>query len=155
MTCPYDKWLSRYMDGELSEEKNTQIRIHMNTCDACRREFDVLAGLDARLRSLPEIEPSEGFERAFWKKVAEWEESRAKRKGWAVFGRFWSPVLAGALAMAVVVLGIQLFSRGTPVPSWEEMMMAEQMEFLLDYDLVRHLEMLENWEAINQVAESS
>ncbi len=155
MTCPYEKWLSQYIDGELPPEKRNQIRTHLDSCDICRTEYNTLTGLDIQLRSLPEIEPSEGFERAFWKKVADWEERKERSAFRAFFGRGWRPYVVSGMAALMIVFGLHFFNLAAPAPTPEDVMMAEQMDLLLDYDIISHLELLENWEAITAVGEPS
>jgi hypothetical protein len=62
--------------------------------------------------------------------------------------------MAAGLA-ASIVLGVLMISGPEPDLSRDEMAIAENMELLMDYDLIRHLEILENWDALEAMKERS
>jgi hypothetical protein len=48
-----------------------------------------------------------------------------------------------------------MISGPEPDLSRDEMAIAENMELLMDYDLISHLEILENWDALEAMKERS
>ena len=51
--------LSAFMDGELAPDNQAAIKKHLTACPACREQYEELAGLDQRLRMMPDHEPPE------------------------------------------------------------------------------------------------
>ncbi len=155
MTCPYETWISAFMDGELTPQRADAMADHLAGCHGCKAKYEALTGLDQLLQSLPELKPSEQFERTFWKKVADWEENRSRRRLADWFKRGWRTVLAGSLALFILVFVSVFQGRFTRSLSPEEIILAEQMDVLQQYELINNLEILENWEAIAGEDESS
>jgi hypothetical protein len=130
-----------------------QVRRHLERCAACRRAVARFGQADQWLRDLPAVEPSAGFDAAFWRQVAALEETRGpswRRWPWLR----WRPLLAAGLSAALLA-GVWFYGR--PEPPWtpEERFMAQNMELLNDYELIRDLELLEDWEAIQAMKEPS
>ena len=48
MTCDPER-LSHYLDGELSEEKASQLRSHLAACERCSAELASLRGIALKL----------------------------------------------------------------------------------------------------------
>jgi hypothetical protein len=108
------------------------------------------------LATLPQIEPSRGFEQAFFRKMAALEEKTAARR------RFWVTLFSGwrrmaAVGTAAILIGLLSFYSGVDdnTPGPDELMIAEQMELFQEYEIIEHLEILEHWEEIASMAERS
>ena len=55
------KKISAYMDGELDAAESRFVSDHIAVCEACRREFEALTGVDGLVNALPKIDLPEGF----------------------------------------------------------------------------------------------
>jgi hypothetical protein len=143
------------MDGELSGEKAARVRSHLETCEDCRKEIESFQIVDSLFLGIREIEPSGGFERSFWRKVADIEEKKTHRSFWGFVFSGWRPYLATALAVVLVAGFFFLRGRSLPGPGPEEILIAEQLELLVDFDLINQLDLLENWDAIMTLEEKS
>ncbi len=152
--CREETLLSAYMDGALSQADTQQVRRHLESCKACRQQLADLQATDGLLQKLEPLEPSPGFEHTFWRKVAELEEA-SRPSWWARYTRpVWRPALAAGVA-AGLIAGVLIFnSPGTRV-SPEDRFMADNVEFLTEYDLIHNLDLLEDWEAIEAMKASS
>jgi len=145
--CPKDDILSAYIDGSLSEPLEARIRTHLESCSICRDELEGLMMMDRLMGELPDIEPSSGFDRAFWQKVSEKETQPDRFSFIKTFFFGWRPYLATA-ATALIVLGGVVFYESRKGLSVEEIVIAENMDLLQEYDLISRLDLLENWEVI-------
>jgi hypothetical protein len=143
------------MDEELSGEKAARVRSHLETCGDCRKELESFQIVDSLLQGIREIEPSGGFERSFWRKVAGIEEKKSQRSFSGFVFSGWRPYLATALVFVLVTGFFFLRDRSSPGPGPEEILIAEQMELLVDFDLINQLDLLENWDAIMTLEEKS
>lgn len=56
MTQHVTEWLGAYYDGELSSARAAQIARHLESCAACRAEFDALHSLSGLLQESPTAE---------------------------------------------------------------------------------------------------
>ncbi len=52
----------KWMDGPLAESEEQQLMTHLETCAACRQEFEEWKSLKTALANLPEYTPAKGFE---------------------------------------------------------------------------------------------
>lgn len=114
------RMLSAYLDGELTQGEQQQVRVHLEDCPACRREYEDMARLQQMTRSLRFAAPPED-------RMKELEQSLVvqapRRLGWllvlggmaawlvcaaAAFVRHWRPPTAGQLIAAAVGIGIVL-----------------------------------------------
>jgi anti-sigma factor RsiW len=50
MTQHVTEWLGAYYDGELSHARAAQVAQHLESCEACRAEFDALRSLSGLLQ---------------------------------------------------------------------------------------------------------
>lgn len=152
--CDVEKLLSAFMDGELSEKEVQHVTAHLESCAACRDQLAQLSAADDLIQGLETIEPSADFDRTFWSKVDKLE-ARRQNRWWMGFLRpNWRPALATGLAAGLVV-GVYFFTNLDQGVSPEDRFVAENVEFLNDYELIRDLEILENWEALEAMEEMS
>jgi anti-sigma factor RsiW len=111
------RMLSAFLDGELTQVEQQRVRVHLEDCAACRREYEEMARLQEMTRSLPLAGPPED-------RMNELEKSlmvqAPRRLGWLlVLGglaawliyaavmsvRHWRPPTAEQLIAAAVVIG--------------------------------------------------
>lgn len=100
MSCQkYSGWLTDTALGELRAEREPELLAHVMECDACR---EALRGaravhdfVDRGVESLVAGEPSPQFAANLRRRIAE----ESERSSWTP----WAPVVAGALALAVVL----------------------------------------------------
>lgn len=103
-------WLSRKIDGELSESENRDFENHTAHCSSCAREYELLAFPRRMASEIPALAPSPYF----YKKLRLRIESEAQgMAGWQLFWRLERqlvPALAGitlALLSAFAYLQLQ------------------------------------------------
>jgi anti-sigma factor RsiW len=152
--CGNESLLGAYLDNELDDVQRHHVRRHLDTCTACQKQLAALQCADDWIREPGDTALSAGFEQRFWAKVADLDHQKALPawRQWLQPG--WRPAMAAGLA-ASIVLGVLMISGPEPDLSRDEMAIAENMELLMDYDLIRHLEILENWDALEAMKERS
>lgn len=146
--------LSAFMDGELSAAQAQAVRQHLAQCDACQQQLAALTAADEMVQGVDAIEPSAGFDRAFWNKVADLETRQANRWWIRLNLTTWRPALAMGL-VAGLAMGLFVMQMQEKGVSLEDRFMAENVELLNEYDLIHDLEILENWEALEAMEELS
>ncbi len=152
--CKNESLLSALLDGELSEADTLALRRHLQSCEACAQQLAEMAAADEAVHEMETLEPSADFERSFWRKVARWEK-RQEARGWTRFLRpTWRPALAAGV-VAGLVAGVFILAGPGQGISPDDRFVAENMEFLNDYELIHNLEILENWEALEAMKERS
>jgi anti-sigma factor RsiW len=152
-TCKQEQLLNAYLDGELTEAQAAELKRHLADCPGCRRTFEGLRHADALVRDLPPLAPSADFDRIFWEKV-ETLETESRYRIWASYiFRGWRPVWAAAFT-GLAVAALIYFGR-TDALTTEEVFIAQHIELLEDYDVIRQLDMLEEVDAAGAVKESS
>ncbi len=152
--CIPERVLGAYLDKALSDTRASQVQEHLARCPDCRQLLTDLQQADGMIRALPSIKPSAGFDAAFWRKVADLEERRARPAWFDMLFGGWRPVLVSA-SVVLLVAGIFLYHRIEPGPTREEIFMVENMEMLGDLDLIQQLDMLEHWDDIQAMKEQS
>jgi len=146
--------ISAFTDGELPDYQMEEIRSHLEACEACRKQLAMLKQADRLIRNIPEIEPSRNFEKNFWKKIDEMEEKKNRRSIFAFFQFRYQPFVMASLAM-MIIAGFVLWSHTQRSPKFNEVVIAENLELLQNFQEIRHLELLENWENIMKSDEKS
>ncbi len=152
--CCSDDVLSAYLDAELGDAELQRVSDHLTTCTDCTKRLAALRAVDALVAESDTIEPSDEFNRTFWSKVSEVEQRTESPlwRQWLHPG--WRPALAAGLT-AGIIIGAVLISGPKEAPTLEEVIMSENMELLTEYDLIRHLDILENWDALEAMKERS
>ena len=152
--CRNGALLSAFLDGELDNAQMQQILKHLDSCSPCRERLAALVATDKMIQEADGIEPSADFERKFWRNVSELEQRQATfaLKQWLQPG--WRPAIAISLA-AGIAFGIMMLTGPKQDVSLEEMFLADNIEFLEDYDIIRNLDILKNWDALEAMKERS
>ena len=78
MKCRYSKYLSRYVDGELSAEKMAEVREHIQRCSFCSQQIQEMEKVNKIMGVLKEVDVSPSYEYKFQMKLAE----RIAKKRW-------------------------------------------------------------------------
>ena len=156
-TCLFSKKLSLLIDGELPEDQKDKVRKHLRACETCRNELSRLQSVDRLLTDLPQIEPSDRFDRQFWEKVNSLKyqkNKRLKKEGLFNWISLWGlkPSLAAAAAVLAIAAGVLLYVKSSTQPlNSEDVSISENMEFYSDLEMVNHLDLLEHWDEIKSV----
>lgn len=143
--------LTALVDGALVASEARAVRDHVRDCAACAAELAaVQAAVDFSrdaFGELPELRP--GFETRLRARLAE----AAAAPSWT--RRFWRPLFVGALATA----GVLLMARSVGGPSAvlvplgiqaPPKKVAEKPVLFKDYQIIEHLDELENFETVIQ-----
>lgn len=152
--CRDEALLSAFIDGELDDARMLQVRSHIDSCTPCREKLDALLATDKMIQEVDDVEPSADFNHKFWRNISELKQHSAPFawKQWLQPG--WRPAMAVGLA-AGIVFGIMMLTGPAQDVSPEEMFLADNIEFLEAYDVIRHLDILENWDALEAMKERS
>jgi anti-sigma factor RsiW len=112
--CRFDRYLTAYADGELSERLRRRVEKHLASCEACARELDSIVASDRILRHASPPPVSEARWRIFRSELTR-SLDRIDRESVVPAPRRWSaPVqvrerrlaYAAAWALAVVALAV-------------------------------------------------
>jgi anti-sigma factor RsiW len=122
MTCQETvELMQRYLDHDLSETEERELRLHLQHCGECAGLFERLQRLDDELAQLPKVTPAYSLVDAILPQLAEldrlpaaFEETAAKEPAAAVpvggiprtRRAFASWKLAGGVAVAAAMIGI-------------------------------------------------
>jgi anti-sigma factor RsiW len=152
--CHNEALLSAYLDGELPATTEADLRRHLSACSTCRQRLEELRQADTAVQGIAPIEPSEDFERTFWRRIDELEEKggRSDRVFFRIFSR-WPALAPGMTAVCLVFLLIFMGRVGDLTP--EEVFIAQNMELLQEYDMIEYLDILEQWDALESTKEST
>jgi len=156
--CKISPMLSAYSDGQLSEKDRSRVARHLEVCDLCRKEYAAIQSLGRLLCAGEDLTPSPGFAAGFWRKVDDMEKIKAGGRWfrWRDWG--FGPVWAAAAATVVLVFGVMLY-RQTPPRSLEDaieapgLLIAEDIELYEDFEIIQHLDLLEQWETLSSMEE--
>jgi len=115
--------LVAYLDGEVDEKQKMLIEGHLNQCDGCRKEINLLTKTSQFLKSWKRIEASEDLEANFWKKVSLEKERYFLPQP---ILRWLTPIALPVSIAAVLIVGVILgnfvgeFTSSQSANLWEE-----------------------------------
>ncbi|MCK4262210.1 zf-HC2 domain-containing protein [bacterium] len=127
------KNLSAFLDGEMDEKEQLEIKAHLKDCSSCSREGELLRGSWEVLSEWKDIEPSSYFKTNFWRRVREQESIKRK----PIFHPQLFPRWAAALATAAILLVfVSLYlsprpGRGPSLPT----LAREEFEMIDDWEI--------------------
>lgn len=109
--------LSEYIDGVLDRETDWGINLHISACAVCARMESELRAAQTLLKTLPEMQPSAGFEEKLAMRLADQSLNRSRGsfmdhlRDWWFNAPYARPAVTSGLAVAAVVpAAIFLFS---------------------------------------------
>ncbi|MFZ2632662.1 MAG: zf-HC2 domain-containing protein [Desulfosalsimonadaceae bacterium] len=156
--CKITSMISAFADGQLSGKDSARVVRHLEVCDVCREEYAAFRSINRLLCEVPDLTPSPGFDAGFWRKLGEMEKKKAQGPWfkWRDWG--FRPAWAVAAATAMIVFGVLMY-RQSPLPSPDEagdaagLLMAEDIELYDDFEIIQHIDLLEQWETISSMEE--
>ena len=93
--------LSDYLEGDLSATDSSLVASHLQQCDACARELDVLRAMVELLHSLPTPDPPRDLAQSVMRRL----ERGEGRQGWFVrLGSALAQLVAAPVALPVSAL---------------------------------------------------
>lgn len=101
--------LSPYIDDKLNAKQAEDVKAHLATCEACRRDYELLSGVLRTAGTLPSIETTESFRVGLHAKLI----AAAGEKTIAVRSKkrlLWRLASGAAAAAAVIALSVAAFS---------------------------------------------
>jgi anti-sigma factor RsiW len=96
------KKLSAYQDGELNSEEQARIRMHLQDCPACGRQYAALERAWQSLGDLPDIRPRP----AFYLKLQQKIDEQGRRIFRSRFRGLFRLIPAPAAALTLLLVGI-------------------------------------------------
>lgn len=93
--------LSEYIDGECPEDIRGSVASHLESCPACREEYEQLRALSHRVRDLPRQELPFDFTAVMAERIAEEDLLRPRKK--PVYKRTWARALELCACLLLVV----------------------------------------------------
>ena len=150
--CKKTSLLSALMDNELTGKPQDDLRAHVAQCVVCQTEMIALKTVDGAVKEISQIDPSPGFNHQFWSKIDEVHEKKAHP--WGIWVLNWRSMVAAGLTAGLAIglyMGIFYPGKNTIHVNQEDLFMAENLEFLSDYEVLQHLDLLEDWDAVNEM----
>ncbi len=127
------KHLSAFLDGELDEKEQLEIKAHLKDCSNCSRERELLRGSWEMLSEWKDIEPSTHFKTNFWRRAGKREFIKRKPILYPYLFPRWAAALATA-AILLVFVSLYLFprlGRGPSLPT----LAREEFEMVDDWEI--------------------
>jgi anti-sigma factor RsiW len=146
--CKDPTLLSALLDGELAPEQSVAVRRHLSTCEACRRQLDILRQTEAMVQGMAPLTPSDGFDRAFRRKIDEQRKRKSALTWLRALWAEWRPALVAGAAAAAAVVVIFVAIRVHRGPTPEEVFIVKNMELLENFDMIDQLDMLQQLDAV-------
>jgi anti-sigma factor RsiW len=111
MSCKeMDGLLARYASGDLTDEEEFIVRVHLSVCEACRESFEIYQNLESELVSRAKERPSpRSASRKIMKRLRVDEQPVFVSSLWS------APVIIGAVVAVSILLTVAfgLFTKGT------------------------------------------
>lgn len=105
--------LSEYIDNELDEKTNNEVKNHLLICSSCRKEMEDFMDIKKALRSMANEEPSEEFSNklcSMFKDVKVEQEDKRKNNLRIVFC-----LICIAICAIIIMSNIQDMKQNEPV----------------------------------------
>jgi predicted anti-sigma-YlaC factor YlaD len=138
-----------YLDGELEESEQRRVQAHLDGCEACRREAEIIANSWVMLGELDEIEPNPFYVSRFFARVAERRPWHAKwidaLKG-LLTPRRLLPIMAAAGLVILIGISVTRIQQRTA----EDTRLAAIQFNGVDPELFESIEIADNFELINE-----
>lgn len=114
---------SAYFEGDLSSQKSEAFRMHLQTCEACRGEWNAFQHTVDFVRSMPRLEPSAYFDVRLQAKLLEGGGRNAKCENqraefFSFNSAFRLPISAFVMVLLLLFVGWQLYQRIPSEPSY-------------------------------------
>jgi anti-sigma factor RsiW len=159
----FDEDLSALLDGELTPQREQEVRAHLAACPGCSQRLETLRRVDAALRGLPLRPPAAALaERLRERLVA--ERAPAARTSRRAPGRRhrWFALPAAAAAAAVALAAVLLLPRwlgpgesqiqvAEEPPESLEGVSDEEIELALALEALGDIETVADWDLIQQL----
>jgi anti-sigma factor RsiW len=148
--CERREELVAFLDNELSPTQRSSVAAHLEECTLCREELLILGNVVEKLVHLEATEPSPDLARRFKQRF-----QTEQRPGFlqALSDFLTLPktrVLVGASCLALLTGLATVFLRAEkPLENPDEVMIAQNLELLSDYEAIESLEILENLDVIS------
>lgn len=94
--------LGLYIEDELNLEEKKKVKEHIESCEVCQKEFDMLQYTLKQLTHLPEKELPKNFHSQLKEQLKKENSSSQKQKRLGF--SFWKPLTAGVLAAGIIGL---------------------------------------------------
>lgn len=146
MRCQdFQKWISDWLDGNLSQKNQKKLEEHLRTCEFCRRYYEDLKRIEDRVRQLPgaELPDQAVFEDKLKERI-----SRVAKKPGQGHRISWKPRLvpAWAVGLLLIAAAVYLFFQFRPAVE-PEMDLAMLMSYEESYlTLSQALSSDETWQ---------
>ena len=152
MNCrTFLKNISPFLDGELNRLLAARMESHLDTCEACRGELDLVRRTDLLLGEAPGLEPAVDFAGTIIARVDRLSGDDGRVIPFPA--HHWRLTAALAAACLVLALSATFFlygrSHDTPAPD----MLVAELDVLAEMDLPSHLELLENLDSLEAFEE--
>ncbi|MFB6262447.1 MAG: anti-sigma factor [Bradymonadaceae bacterium] len=133
MSCELDfSELSAWVDGELSDERADQVREHVEQCEACREQADILGAGKHRLAKIgAKRAPTDATRRQIERAVEAFRGDGTDREQGGAGTPRNRTILTAAVAVAGIAVASALFvgggGAGTNAANWAEMFVIDHL----------------------------
>ena len=122
--------LSSYLDGDLSAEERAEVEAHLEGCDACREEYELLKLTVEALHDLPDLAAPQGFAAGVLDQIPDGAPEAAEERDEVVVplrrkgptAMVWAPIAVAAAAGVVVAIVWTQLPRLTGKPTADQLM---------------------------------
>jgi anti-sigma factor RsiW len=155
--------LALYLDGDLQERERLRLKAHLDSCQECRQELELLEASWQMLGELDEIEPEPFYVSRFFARVEGKMPWHAKLAGFIkslLAPRPLIPILAAASLVVVIAIGVNRFLTGPDKELAEVQFngidpeMVESMDVAEHFDLINELDFISDMEIIQDLDET-
>jgi len=154
-TCEkYDQmlWLDVY--GELPQEKNAELKHHINACPVCREKAEELHGLIMAVRETAPLPGLSGWESQNLTRTV-MRSLKKETEGWHGFPAFFRTSFVPSVLTACLLL---FFGGWFGIQQWQgrpaDMLKAEEMQIIKNYEMISNLDLLEDMDDVEKVVKT-